>query len=95
MESASMFGAMLGGAAGSIIPGVGTMVGALVGGTVGSVVDVFTSHHKQKKQQQALAAEQAKQAKLLHEKLKADTAELYSSVQSAVSTTGGAMGAVY
>lgn len=50
---------------------------------------------EQKKQQRALADAQIKQANLLREKIKADNAGLYSSVQSSISQKSGPMGAVY
>lgn len=50
---------------------------------------------EQNKQQRKLAKTQAEQANLLLEKVKADKAELYSSVKSSVAQTSGAMGAIY
>lgn len=94
-SSYSVFGGLTGAAIGSVIPGVGTLIGGLVGGALGSIGGMFGSSHRRKKERQQLLELQRKQEETLRQKLKADTADLYSSVQSAVSQTSGAMGALY
>lgn len=53
------------------------------------------AHREQMHQQKKLAKAQVEQANLLHEKVKADKAELFSAVRSSVAQTTGTMGAVY
>lgn len=50
---------------------------------------------KQNREQIRLAKAQITQSNLLHEKIQADNAGLYSAVQSSIAQTSGAMGAVY
>lgn len=60
-----------------------------------SIFSSVKAQKEQKKQQRALAKAQIEQANLLREKIKADSANLYSAVQSSTAMTSGAMGAVY
>lgn len=91
-ESSSMFGTLLGMGIGAMIPGVGLVLGGMLGGSLGGM---FGSSRQQKKEQEKLRRAQSQQAEILREKAKADSAELFSSVQSAISQTSGAMGAIY
>ena len=92
-EGFSLFGNLLGGAIGWWAGGpMGASIGAsLVGGAFGS----WAGASEQEKQQKKLAEAQKKQSEVLRRKLKADTAELHSAVQSSVLQTSGAMGAIY
>lgn len=51
--SGGQVGAAVGGAAGSIIPGVGTMAGAAAGGAMGGVFDTFQAQKAAKVQRTA------------------------------------------
>lgn len=93
-ESYSTFGTLIGMGIGSLIPG-GWLIGGALGGMLGSIFGSGEAAEEQKKQQKKLEQAQINQNKLLHEKIKSDTAELYSSVSSAVNQTSGAMGAIY
>jgi hypothetical protein len=94
-ESSSMFGTLLGVGIGAMIPGAG-LLGMALGGLFGqSIGGMFGASHAQKKEQERLRKAQYEQAELLREKAKADSAELFSSVQSATAQTSGAMGAIY
>jgi len=94
-ESTSMFGTLLGVGIGALVPGGGVLAAALGGMLGGQLFGMFGSSADQRKEQRRLEKAQIKQANLLNEKIKADNANLYSSVQSATSQTSGAMGAVY
>ena len=94
-ESTSMFGTLLGAGIGFVIPGGGLLSAVLGGSLLGGLFGSFGSKREQEEQKRKLAEQQAYQNKLLQQKLKADTAELYSSVSSAIGQTSGAMGAIY
>lgn len=94
-ESTSLFGSLLGMGAAALIPGAGLLGIALGGMLGGSIFGSISSAKKQRKEQEKLLEAQRKQASILVEKSKRDSAELYSSVQSAAGQTSGAMGAVY
>lgn len=89
--SAAVYGAETAGASmfSSLLPIVG------IGMTAFNILTSWNSYREQKKQQQQLAQAQIKQSNLLREKIKADSADLFSSVKSSVAQTSGAMGAVY
>lgn len=78
---ASMFSSMLG------------YVGLAYG--IYSMISSGFAAAEQNRQQGRLMKKQREQAQLLHEKIKADNASLYSSAMSSVSQTSAAMGAVY
>lgn len=94
-ESSSMFGTLLGAGIGFLIPGGGLLGAALGGSLLGGLFGSFGAQREQKKEQEKLRRAQEKQTKLLIEKTKADTAELYSTVRSSIGQTSGAMGAIY
>lgn len=81
--------------AAAMIPGVGLLGVALGGMLGGQIGGLFGSNKEQKRQQEKLRREQSNQARLLIEKTKADSAELFSSVKSSISQSSGAMGAIY
>ncbi len=92
-ESLSMFGTMLGTVAGWYFGG--PMGGAIGGSVVGSLFGLPAKYKAEGKRQRALSKAQTAQNKILLEKLNKDKENLYSSVQSSVLQTSGAMGAVY
>lgn len=94
-ESSSMFGTLLGTGIGLAIPGVGLLGGAVLGSVMGGLFGSFGSRKEQQREQAKLQVAQMKQANLLREKIQADNANLFSSVQSSVAQTSGAMGAIY
>lgn len=81
MAGTSMFSSMLG------------YVGLAYG--LYSMISSGFAAAEQNRQQGKLMKKQREQARLLHEKIKADNASLYSSAMSSVSQTSAAMGAVY
>lgn len=92
-ETGSLFGSLIGGAVGWYIGGpMGAAVGSsILGGVAGSIFGADAQRREQRKLKDA----QRRQAALVLEKTKADKAELFSSVQSAITQTSGGMGAVY
>lgn len=97
MNPQSLNNAVYGSAAGAA---TGSMFSSLLGwaGLAYGIYSIFSSisaEKEQKKQQAKLAEEQAKQARILHDKVKADSADLYSTAVSSISQTSGAMGAIY
>lgn len=92
-ESSSMFGTLLGTGIGWAV--AGPIGGAVLGSVMGGLFGSFGSRKEQQREQAKLQAAQMKQANLLREKIQADNANLFSSVQSSVAQTSGAMGAIY
>lgn len=92
-ESMTLVGTGIGTAVGWYFGG--PLGGAVLGSLFGSLLGGWGSARKQKDQQRKLAKQQIEQANILRQKIRADNAGLYSSVQSSIAQTSGAMGAVY
>ena len=92
-ESMSMFGTLLGTAVGWYFGG--PLGGAIGGSVAGELFGAPAKRRAQQEEQKKLTEAQVAQNKILHEKFKRDSAELYSSVSSSINQTSGAMGAVY
>ena len=94
---ASMFGGLIGGVAGGIFGGpFGAMLGASLGSSLlGGIAGGGAKKRAEQRAQRDLLKKQRQQESILIESIKADSKELYSSVQSALGQTSGTMGAVY
>lgn len=89
-ESVSTFSSLMAIGATAINPLLGMAVGAL-----GGLATSYFSKREQEKEQKKLEKLQKFQQGQLLQKLKADNEQLFSTVKSSVTQTGGAMGAIY
>lgn len=95
-ESAySMFGNFIGSTIGRFWGPIGGLIGGKAGTDIGNFFGSWKRSRREKEEREKYLSMQQKQANILREKIKADNAGLYSAVQSSVTQTSGAMGAIY